>query len=252
VTWSDFIEKIRSFRAAGAKTGLNAPAMIRMLYMGAFDDMLPPETLKIPATERYPALLKEMLGAMASKAKLPKKKVTEVIGMTQLDSTANLMLWRFENNPFVQYDITRYFVTFLKDKGYVKAQGRSDDVLWERQITESSRTQVDIRYSWIHSFHSTVLPQYEKGKLLGVLGVIVKAERKIFQGNRESIGLILFNGHEHTNEIRIWPGEDGKVSEVLKAQLKPGKVGLAVLKPKLWNSRPSASLVSWHPTLGGA
>lgn len=256
MTWTEFIGKIKSYRKEAGKTGLNAPSVIRLLYGGAFDEMLSKETMAIPVQERYPQLATELLAAMGSKAKLPKKNKNEMIGIAKINSMGHLMLWRYSINPFVQYDITKFCVSFLKNMGFNRPTLSEGDILWVKPERHdgTNKTRIDVRYSWNNIFSlPTTLNTYEKGyRLLGVVGVIVKADIRIYQETKESLSIVLFNGHEYTNEIKLWPGQDGKLNKAVLAQMEVGSLGLAIVKPKTWNDRPTGTLVSWTRVMGAA
>lgn len=243
MTWDEFIQKIRRFKKETGKTGLNAPGLIRLLFSGAFDEMLPPEAFKIPACERYPILATEMLAAMGSKAKLPKKRGKELVGIDKIASVGHLMLWRHSTNPFVSYDITDYCKSFLKQQGFVRPSYPDGDITW----IKNARMQIDIRKSWHDLFGTTyAIQSYEQGKkMLGVMAIIAKVEKKMFQGTKESLVVTLFNGHEYLDSLRVWPGEDGKVSQVMIDQMEQYSMGLALIKPKPWNDRPAGTIIKW-------
>ena len=130
------------------------------------------------------------------------------------------------------------------------------DILWVKPERHdgSNKTRIDVRYSWNNIFSlPNTLNTYEKGyRLLGVVGVIVKADIRIYQETKESLSIVLFNGHEYTNEIKLWPGPDGKISKALLMQMEVGSLGLAIVKPKTWNDRPTGTLVSWTRVMGAA
>jgi len=243
MTWDEFIQKIRRFKKETGKTGLNAPGLIRLLFIGAFDEMLSVETLQISACDRYPMLAKEMLAAMGSKAKLPKKRGKELVGIDKIDSVGRLMLWRHSSNPFISYEITDYCKSFLKQQGFERPAYRDDNILW----VKNAKTPIDIRKSWHELFGTTyALQSYEQGKkMLAVMCIIAKVEKKMFQGTKESLVVTLFNGHEYLDSLRIWPGEDGKVSQVMIDQMEQYAMGLAIVKPKPWNDRPAGTIVKW-------
>lgn len=253
MTWNEFINKIKEFRKQTGKSPLNAPPMIKLLYGGAFDEMLSPEARKIPAILRYEGLTKELLDAMGSKASIPKKTKTEIIGLDQVRGMGHLMLWRYSSNPFIQYDLTDYSITFLKSLGYERPKMQEGDITWTRPATDA-RGRTDILYSWHNIFsRPPVLRCYESGQRnLAVMGIVVKAEKKIYQGHKESLAVVLFNGHEYTCEMRMWPGEDGKLNKGILAQMEVGSTGLAMVRPKVWNDKPSAAIISWMPLLGTA
>lgn len=243
MNWGEFIQKIQRFKKEAGKTGLNAPGLIRLLYSGAFDEILPPEAFKVPAHERYPVLATELLAAMGSKAKLPKKSGKELVGIDKIASTGHLMLWRHSTNPFVHYEITEFCKTFLKSQGFARPQYPDGDILW----VKNSRTVIDIRKSWTELFNTTyALDSYQQGKkLLGVMGIVVKAEKRMYQTSKESLALTLFNGYEYVDSLRLWPGEDGKLNQAMVDKIEPYSMGLAIVKPKPWNDRPSGTVVNW-------
>ena len=251
-TWNELIEKIAAFKASKVKMGLNAPSILRLLYGGAFDSMLPPEVFKLPAHQRYARLGQEILHAMGSKAKLPKKGSQELIGLSSVASPGHLMLWRHAVNPFARYEITDYHVTFLKSLGFERPSEEEKRLdpgrWWVRYPKEGTayRTRVEIRSSWASIFHPVIFRKYEDGKILvGVFGIITKSSKRMFQETKESLSVSLFNGHEYTSEMKMWPGPDGKLDRAKTAQMDELETGLAVIRPKFWNLRPTATLITW-------
>jgi len=248
--WPDFIEKIKTFRKSTKSLGLNAPSLIRLLFSGAFDDMLPKELFEIPAQKRYTQLTVDLLSALGSKSKIPKKSKTDVIGLNEVESLGHLMLWRYSTNPFSRYEITSFCKTFLSAQGFAKPQYPSDDVLW---VKAKGRTLVEIRKSWSGLFTSHfALSSYENGsKMLALVGIVVKTSRSYTHSGKPFLTITLFNGNEYVEGIKLWAKDDGTLNQAMVSQLKPGEMGLAYIKPKPWNDKPSGSLINWTPILRG-
>jgi hypothetical protein len=257
LTWGEFINKIKEFKSAGVKSGLNAPSIIRLLYSGAFDALLPKELFEIPATKRYAQLIQEALKAMGSKAKLPKKGARELIGLQSVDSPSHLMLWRHSINPFARYDMTEYYVTFLKTMGFTRPTDvdriADPGLLWVRYPDENThhKIRVDIRRSWAGTFHPSVYQKYgQGGRLVGVVGIIIKSQKRMYQETKESLSIMMFNGHEHTNEMKMWPGKDGLLDRGKMLQMAELSMGLMIVQPKFWNNKPTATVFSWDKIWG--
>ena len=95
-------------------------------------------------------------------------------------------------------------------------------------------------------FRPVIFRKYEDGKILvGVFGIITKSSKRMFQETKESLSVSLFNGHEYTAEMKMWPGPDGKLDRAKTAQMDELSTGLAVIRPKFWNLRPTATLITW-------
>lgn len=249
--WNDFITKIQDFKKAGAKTGLNAPTIIRLVYSGAFDSMLSEEHFKIPAADRYPLLVKEALTAMKSKASIPKKTPKDIIGIADISGMGHLMLWRYTVNPYIKYDITNFTTSFLKTHGFEKPKIQEGDITWIKQA-DSKNQRIDIRYSWSAFFdHKPLFNMYAKNeRLLAVVAVVVKADKKMYQGDKESLAVTLFNGHEYIDSLRMWPDKTGKLNKAITSQINKCSIGLAIIRPSKFMDKPSGTLVSWIK-LGG-
>ena len=251
--WSEFIEKIKVFKKEAGKTGLNAPSVIRLIYSGAFDEMLTDEMKKQPAQDRYAAMCAEALKAMGSKASLPKAGAKELIGINKINGIGHLMLWRFSTNPFVSYDVTEFCKGFLRSQGFDRPQVPDGDVTWVKPQRGSQKMRIDIRYSWHDLFNKPrVLDYYSNDRLLGVMGIVVKVEKKPYGAGKESLAITLFNGHEYIEGVRMWPDKSGKLNPLVVAQIKEFSLGLAVIRPKAWNDRPSGSFMSWEGVLGAS
>jgi len=250
-TWNDFIEKIKVFRKAKGKSGLSAPTIVRLLYSGSFDDMLDEETMKIPAQERYLQLSQDVLKAMGSKAALPKASGEEQVGINKITSVPHLLLWRHSTNPFARYDITSFCKGFLLHAGFVRAQKNASGISWFRPVSHENQTQVDICPSWSGLFDSNnAYKTYTGDRLLGVMGVIVKVEKKMYQGNKESLSVTIFNGSEYIEGVRVWPEKSGKIKQELVAGLEKHAVGLVIIRPKPWNDKAGGSIVGWTKVKG--
>lgn len=249
--WNEFIEKVKTFKKEAGKTGLNAPSIIRLVYGGAFDEMLTPEMKIQPAHLRYADMCAEVLKAMGSKASLPKAGAKEFVGIKNINGIGHLMLWRFSTNPFVSYDVTDFCKGFLRSEGFERPQIPEGDITWVKPARGNQKLRIDVRYSWNDLFNKPrSLESYQKDRLLAVVGIIVKAERKIYQGSKESMAITLFNGHEYIEGVRMWPGEGGKLNPLVTGQLKEFSLGMALIKPKAWNDRPSGSFIAWTGVLG--
>ena len=251
MTWNDFIEKIVVFRKETGKSNLSAPAVMRLLYSGAFDEMLDAETMKIPAMDRYAQLLKQVMQAIGSKAQLPKASKIELIGLNQVTKIEQLMLWRFSSNPFVQYNMADFCKSFLKSQGFERPQLPEGDILWVKPARSGHKLRIDVRYSWQNLFKSPkLLENYENNRLVGSICIITKVEKRLFQGNKESLVISMFNGHEYIEGIRMWPDKSGVLNPLVTSQIKKHAVGLAVLRPKPWNDKPGGSFIEWVEVLG--
>lgn len=252
MTWDEFINKIKTFKAEGA-TGLNAPAIIRLIFIGAFDEMLTDEMRAKPAHTRYADMCSEALAAMKSKASLPKAGAKELVGINKINGVGHLMLWRFSTNPFVSYDITEFCKGFLRSQGFDRIGSPEGDITWTKPQKGSQKMRVDVRYSWHDLFNKPrVLESYDRDRLLGVVGIIVKVEKKPYQGNKESLAITLFNGHEYIDGIRMWPDKSGKLNPLVVAQIREFSLGMAIIRPKAWNDRPSGAFLSWEGVLGAS
>jgi len=253
MTWNDFLEKVKLFKKDAGRTGLNAPSIIRLIYSGAFDEIITPEMKAQPAHTRYASMCADILKAMGSKAALPKAGAKELVGIKNINGIGHLMLWRFSTNPFASYDVTDFCKGFLRSEGFDRPQVPEGDITWVKPARGSQKSRIDVRYSWSDLFNKPKsMEAYQKDRLLGVVGIIVKAERKIYQGNKESMAITLFNGHEYIDGIRMWPDQSGKLNPLITGQLKEFSLGLAIIRPKAWNERPSGSFLSWTGVLGSS
>ena len=84
---------------------------------------------------------------------------------------------------------------------------------------------------------------------MGVVGIIVQSKKMIYQGDKESLALTIFNGHEYIEGNRMWPDKSGKLNPLVVATMTELSMGLAIIRPKPWNDRPSGSVLSWEPVL---
>jgi len=244
--WSDFVDKISKFKKELGGTGMSAPSIIRLIYSGAFDEMIDEELKAKPLQVRYKDITDQALSAMKSTAKLPKATTKELVGINKIDGIGNLMLWRFSTNPFARYDVSDFCKGFLKSQGFERPIIPEGDITWMKPAKNGNKTRIDIRYSWSDLFNKTrVLEAYPKDRLLASMCIVVKAEKRNYQVDKESLVVTLFNGHEYIEGVRMWPGESGKLNPLIVTQIKPYNLGLAIIRPKPWNDRPGGTLVSW-------
>ena len=67
-------------------------------------------------------------------------------------------------------------------------------------------------------------------------------------GTKERMVIELFTGQDYTDDIILWPDPNtGRIKAVDKAELKVRAMGIAVIKPKIWNNKNSATLLKWRP-----
>jgi hypothetical protein len=244
--WQKFVDKLGRFRKETKTLGINVPALMRLIYSGAFDEMLDDELKAKPPQIRYKEMVDQVVSVMKSKASLPKATSKELVGINKIDGIGNLMLWRFSTNPFVRYDVSDFCKGFLKSQGFERPVMPEGDVTWMKPAKNGNKTRIDIRYSWAELFQKTrVLEAYQKDRLLGSMCIVVKAEKKMFQSTKESLVVTLFNGHEYIEGVRMWPNESGKLNPLIINQIKPYNLGLAIIRPKPWNDRPGGTLLSW-------
>jgi hypothetical protein len=255
MTWTEFIAKIKHTKKTYGRTGLNPAGLARLLWSGAFDSMLPPEAFQEPAHDRYRRLTKEMYDAMGSKAKLPAKAKKELLGVAEIVSAPRLMLWRHDVNPLVQFDITQFYKPFLESLGFEKLTPPREDILWERKSTEHKgghTVPIDLRYSWFNVFDNPSLFQmYTKNqRLLAMMVIVLKSDKRIYQEHKESLSLVFFNGHETTDEIKLWPNAEGKLNKHMEMSLKQCELGLAIIQPKLWKGNRTGTLINFMRVIG--
>jgi len=249
--WTEFIEKIKHFKKEGVKSGLNAASITRLLYSGAFDEMIDDETKKIPAVDRYKKLYQELIAAMESKSQLPKATGMEQIGINKITTSPQLILWRHSVNPFSRHDISGFCRNFLTNEGFELASSASGEITWYKKQSGDNQTQIDVRKSWSGLFDSReVYKQYNGDRLLGIVGIVVSVEKKPYQGGKESLSVTLFNGMEYIEGVRVWPGKNGKIKPEMIEGLTKNSVGLAIIKPKPWNDKAGGSIVGWTRVMG--
>lgn len=249
--WDNFIQKIKDFKSQGVSPGLSASTVTRLLYAGAFDEMLSDELKAIPAIQRYARMRTEALTALKSKAELPKATGDEHIGLNKVESIPHLVLWRHSVNPLSKYDLSNFCKNFLAHEGFLKAASESGEITWFRP-EQNGASQIDIRTSWHGLFDASgKWKTYSSQRTLAMIAIVVDVKKSTFQGNKESLVVDLFNGTEFIQGLRVWPARgQSKVSEDLANGLTKHSVGLVYLQPKPWNDRSGGAIIKWTKVRG--
>lgn len=262
MNWQDFLLKIRTYKSTKIQEEkLNASTAMRLIFAGAFDSMVEPDTLKpLNIVATYRRMCDELVAALKSSAKLPPAKPKELCGIADIHNEANLNSWRFTSNPLVTYDLAGKMERELDAIGYRKhISGKSrpytvfklvDDLENGKDKSRDRGGPITfILSSWKDVFEDEgIVKAIESNQVrVGILGVVTSQEAKPYGDNKVRIVLKLFTGVEDTDDIVIWPDRNSGQIEPLMRAIVPNEHGIALISPKVWNGKYSASLVKWVP-----
>jgi hypothetical protein len=243
--WSEFTASLKEAKKRKKNKGISVPTIATLLFGGAMDSMIPPETPK--TVELYKKMFEEVKTALGSKANLAKKKKTELIGLSDVHGHVSLSLWRHQMSPLSTFNIIPSCQENLKLYGFVDSKHLAYPL--KRAASEKYPNPVLLTPYWSKVFQNPIaLKAFQDGEYdLAILGVITDVAIKPFaDGAKERMIFKIFTGHEYTNDITVWPGEDGKIPQRILMSVKPMELGFAIVKPKTWNGQPGATLLRWQ------
>jgi hypothetical protein len=250
-TWDDFIDKLKEGKKAGKTKGVTMSCITNLLYAGAFDELLADRlSEKKDRFVIYNELFEEAKTALGSKALKPKKKKTENVGLSDVNSDLHLALWRQQINPLSTYDLIDAYLPQLKLRGYSKdpSPGR---IAYRKKhdngMIDFLMPDWNYVFKYINTPIWTMFTDRSGMGRLQYLGIVSEASTLNYQnGQKEMLKFKLYIGKEFTDEIVIWPDkETGRVKEYLKESIKPGLIAIFTVKPTYYRNKFGAAYINF-------
>lgn len=243
--WLDFVRFVEAKKKAGMQ-GLSMPCVTNLLYAGTFDSMLEGAAETV---QTYVDMYEQIKKSLKSVAMLPKGHKKDLIGIQDIANNAQLSLWRHIANPLSRFSLLEFCENSLKEQGFEKTTHKF--LKWKMPAKPGIHPAYYVTDQWAPIFdaeNSGLYHAFAKGKYgLLLLGIVTSVEMKPYhEGSKTRMVVKLFTGQDHTDEIVIWPENDGQVKEVHKALITPKSLGLVSIIPNIWNGRNSATLKAWR------
>jgi hypothetical protein len=241
--WNEFIDALKLAKKEKKTKGISMQAISNLLFAGAMDSMIPEDRPR--NVETYTALFKEAKAALKSKASLGKRRKGEIIGLEDVGGATTLALWRQQMNPLASCDILSSNKRALGMYGFVEKDHPAYPMI---MISENMAPTLLSMY-WNKVFENeSAMAYFERGSYnLAVLGLVTESViRPYADGLKHRLTFKLFTGVDNTDEITVWPSKEGKLNQALVDSIKPMELGFAIVKPKQWNGRNTATLVRWQ------
>lgn len=228
--WNSFLGKVKDAKKAGIATGISVPAIATLIYMGSFDNYIDPSNIN--NLDFYRKMFEDVKKALDSKANLPSKKKTDIIGLSDVDGPITLALWRSQNNPIATYSILSddSIIEWLKTHhGFEKYNHQFIKMV----INKNPTTCLVDKWSWIFSSDDVYKNfAYKNSPLkLALFGIVIDPVVKPFKGDRERLEFKLFTGQEVTGSLTIWPDKEGVLNPFLKETITNGTIGMVHVTP---------------------
>lgn len=249
--WSEFLVKLKEAKIKKKNKGLQVPCITTLIYSGAFDSMIPTEWPK--NHETYHRMYTEVLIALKSKANLPAKTKTAPIGLSDVNEQGEtaLELWRWSTNPLSSFDLVSRCLEPLKSYGFEYYLNGSDPTFKMYRPADQTRKRPASFVSdhWAAIFADRrAFELFNKTAELAVVGIVTETEMRPFGDGKEMLKFRLYTGREYTDEIVVWPTYGGNTVNPVDVQnIKPMRVGTAIIKLTEFNGRPGGSLKKWIP-----
>jgi hypothetical protein len=250
VKWNEFIAKLTEAKAKGQSSGLDVHCITNLIFNQAFDSMIdhPPEGKEqLPV---YTQMYEDVKKALKSQAKLPSPTKSDLIGLDEVTNEAHLALWRHQTNPLATFSLLDYNREGLFLRGF---RSYNHPVYkWSKAGIKGKTIPYFAIDNWSAVFDKpdgelfrSFTGRYPKRGIC-LVGVVTDVKMRPYQnGTKERMVVSLFTGHEHVDDLIIWPERDGKVKEFYKGLIKPKSIGIAAVVPNLWNGRKSGYIQYW-------
>lgn len=245
MNWNDFIEKLKQAKTEKKNKGLSVSTIVTLIYSGAFDGMV--ENLEKNPINRYKIMFNDVTSALGSKASLPKKKKTEILGIIDIKNVVDLAIWRHQVNPFGGFSILDFYRDNLRLMGYMDRNVGRSMVKPSTEKTNPSFLIDQPSYVYDYGVDSAFFKAFKERKSnLDIIGVISDVKLRKWQNNtKEMLCITLFTGMETLGNLVIWPKSgENEISEVHKS-LKTGDVGIITIIPNIRNNAPGGSVIKW-------
>lgn len=254
--WNEFLDKLKVGKDTGKAKKISVPVLAALIFSGAFDsmitqDMYLPEDGSTPTVRIYTVMFEQLKKVMKSKASLPKMKKGEYIGLDQVDNLLKLSMWRTQRSPIVKrIDFTPFLAAPLKTWGYESVNKEGSIFKFIRGADpKNGKQQVLGTPEWRALFSDKTRLSLFDSRQLMLYGIVTEARILKYGENKEKERLVfkIFTGYELTDEIVVWPSrQTGQLSEVLKHEVQDGKTCFCLVKPSLWNNKPTATIISFQ------
>jgi len=247
-SWSDFLEYLKDNKASLTNQGLSVSVLTILVYSGALDSLI--DSQDRGSIRKYFEMYQELCKVRGSKAKLPTKTKKDIIGLEEMHHNAHLSLWRNQVNPLAQFDLIGLCVNALTQMGFRRTMDNPGFLPWKASA-KGRALPTYIMDRWGDLFASEnngYFVQFSKKRAnLAIMGIVISAKVMPYGPNNEKERMVmkLFTGMDHTDDIVIWPNEDGKLPEMCRSEIKLGALIRAIIVPSRWNGRPTATVVKW-------
>jgi hypothetical protein len=251
--WTEFVAKAKKSKEKGISFRLSVPTIVTLIYSGAFDSSDPTIT---PSNrlDKYREMYDQIKNALESEAQLPGKTKTEILGIRDITGDVSLALWRAQTNPLTDFDIlgSDKVAEWLKMNHGFERVTDGNFIKW-RVLPTRERRELHLvdRWSWVfkksdaYNMYSAKYPKVD----LTLFGIVIDPQIKIYQGSKERLTFKIFTGREYTDELTMWPSEDGKISDANKSVIVNGAVGLCIVKPNMFAGRQSGTVYKFYRSL---
>lgn len=244
--WTDLTERLKKDKPA-------ASAVFSLVYMGAFDYMLPDDMALSDKMKHYEEMCNHLRDAFGSKAKLAKGYKNDAIGLIDVKNVKDLIKWRRINNPISKADLVTMYSSAIRSKGFTEYD---HEVFPFRRPTERSKSGGVAKppcyittkpQLFLHKYVSTdLMYDFENGSR--VLYIFLEAEETtIFNyGADKSKTAMKINGYtgdEPISDMVVWPKWGTEHVPSKFQMLKKGVGTLIQVKPYLKKTEPELKVV---------
>lgn len=262
--WSDFLLKIKYCKDNKITSGVSASGVALVLFSGGFDSMLenPPKYGQMLTT--YLKMFEDYKKASGSKAELPKKNKTQLIGLQDVKSDRSLVLWRFIVNPVSKFDFVQVYKEQLRMIGLVELDLMKKNMGFDRFFTMESKggtnhfplpTYLTKSMSYIfnapHPNSDTICKRFTQkernanSRDAAFVGVVISKRKIPYGAGQHRMVINFYNGYETINVI-VWPDYKTRLLPNLD-YLKPMSVGVMTVRPNLWKGNGGCIFERWSP-----
>lgn len=251
-TWGEFTDALAVAKADGRNRGIQVPAIITLIYAGAFDGLA---GIEQPDLAKYAQMTDELRLALNSEAKPPKAKKGDIIGLDDIVATNDdslLHLWRWTVNPLYEFDLLDRVRGLAEQAKFNYGRVLPDPFVAYSFIFHYKRNhEVYLTDHWSSIFDSpAMMKKFNYDAALAVPMIITETAPKTYgpEGEKKERWTFKgYTGHEFTDEIVLWPDLATTVSDARRAMVAVKKVGIAIVKLSVFNGRRGASLIKWLP-----
>jgi hypothetical protein len=232
--WDEFLAKTKIAKKMKQTKGLNVGCITKLIFAGVFDGMLPNVTDNPIAL--YTQMYEDIKKTLGSKAMLPKKSKTQVIGISDIKNPLQLAFWRYQVNPLKFTPILKYLDRDLKDNGfnprphdkqkyfqYTKFADKENPVF----VSTNPDVSLDMSPETTKRFTNRGTKGVPSSKyLMGLCGILSKVEyRKFGSEDKEMVSISLFTGERLVDNIIKWPSyHSHTIDESFRALAVPGNL----------------------------